>query len=79
MDARYGDQTGHYGLPPRRPCDHSHIHTILGETVMTQHLLKKGIKAFGNAGIEAVLKELQQLHDRKVLEPKNAATLTQDE
>jgi hypothetical protein len=43
---------------------------------MTQHSLKKGIKAFGNAGIEAVLKELQQLHDRKVLEPKNAATLT---
>jgi hypothetical protein len=79
MDARYGARTGHYGLRPRRPRDHSHIHTILGETVMTQHSLKKGIKAFGNAGIEAVLKELQQLHDRKVLEPKNAATLTQDE
>jgi hypothetical protein len=78
MDARYGARSGHYGLRPRRPRDHSHLHTIIGETVMTQHSLKRGIKVFGNAGVEAVLKELQQLHDRKVLEPKNAATLTQD-
>jgi hypothetical protein len=33
--------------------------------------MKKGLKIFGNAGINAMLKELQQqLHDRKVMEPK---------
>ena len=32
--------------------------------------MKKGIKMFGDAGVEAVQTELQQLHDRKVLEPK---------
>ena len=45
------------------------MHTTLENTVMTQHKIKKGIKLFGDAGIDAVLKELQQLHDRKVLEP----------
>ena len=48
------------------------MHTTLENTVMTQHNMKKGIKLFGDAGIDAVLKELQQLHDRKVLEPVNA-------
>jgi hypothetical protein len=50
------------------------MHTTLENTVMTQHNMKKGIKLFGDAGINAVLKELQQLHlhDRKVLEPVNA-------
>jgi hypothetical protein len=46
---------------------------------MTQHSMKRGLKEFGDAGVEAVLKELQQLHDRKVLEPKNANHLTNDE
>jgi hypothetical protein len=31
---------------------------------MTQHSIKKGIKLFGQAGVDAVSKELQQLHDR---------------
>jgi hypothetical protein len=38
---------------------------------MTQHSMKKGIKLFGQAGVDAVSKELQQLHDHKVLEPKS--------
>ena len=36
---------------------------------MTQHLMKKGIKKFGDTGTEAVLKELKQLHNQNVLEP----------
>jgi hypothetical protein len=45
---------------------------------MTQHSMKKGIKLFGDAGIEAVLKELKQLHDRKVLEPTDATEMTKE-
>ena len=41
--------------------------------------MKKGIKEFGEAGVEAVLKELQQLHDRKVLEPRQPETMTREE
>jgi hypothetical protein len=33
--------------------------------------MKKEIKLFGQAGVDAVSKELQQLHDCKVLEPKS--------
>jgi hypothetical protein len=41
--------------------------------------MKKGLKTFGDAGVEAVLKELQQLHDRKVMEPKDTSTMSLDE
>jgi hypothetical protein len=37
------------------------------ETVPTQHSLEIGIKLFGSAGVDAVLKELQQkLHSPSV-------------
>jgi hypothetical protein len=43
---------------------------------MTQHSMKRGIKLFRDAGTDAVLKELKQLHDQKVLEP--ATNMTRD-
>lgn len=46
---------------------------------MTQHSLKRGIKEIGNTGVEAVLKELQQLHDGKVLHPKDSNDISMDE
>jgi hypothetical protein len=70
MDEQYGIRTGAYNLRPRKPRDYSHLHATLEETVMTQHSMKRGLKEFGDAGVNAVLKELQQLHDRKVLEPR---------
>ena len=79
MDQRYGIRTHAHNLRARKPRDYSHMHATLEETVMTQHSMKRGLKEFGDAGVEAVLKELQQLHDRKVLEPKNANHLTDDE
>jgi hypothetical protein len=79
MDRQYGQRTGAYNLRPRRPRDYSHLHTIMEDTVMTQHTMKKGIKIFGDAGVEAVLKELQQLHDRDVLKPKHADALSHQE
>ena len=79
MDDTYGPRNHEYNLRPRRPRDYSHLHTTLESTVMTQYSLKKGISTFGDAGIEAVIKELQQLHDRHVIEPKIATELSSDE
>jgi hypothetical protein len=76
MDARYGKRNSRHSLRPRRPRDYSHLHTTLESTAMTQHSLKKGLKAFGAAGTTAVLKELKQLHDRKVLAPTHARGMT---
>jgi hypothetical protein len=67
MDQRYGQRDHSYGLRTRRPRDFGHLHIILEETVMTQFSMNRGIKEFGDAGIEAVLKELQQLHNRGVV------------
>jgi hypothetical protein len=41
--------------------------------------MKNSIKEFGNARVDAVLSELQQLHDCKVLEPRPADELTREE
>jgi hypothetical protein len=71
MDAKYGPRQSEYDLRPRRPRNYSHLHATLEGIAMTQHSMKKGIKLFGQAGVDAVSKELQQLHDRKVLEPKS--------
>ena len=43
---------------------------------MTQYNLKQGIKKFGDSGKAAVLTELQQLYDQKVMRPVNKYDLT---
>ena len=59
------------------PQDCNHDHAVLESIAMTQHSrMKKGIKLFGQVGVDAVLKELKQLHDRKVLKPKMVSELT---
>jgi hypothetical protein len=78
MDEQYGPRSDAYNLRPRKPRDYSHLHAVLEETVLTQHSLKTGIKLFGSAGVDAVLKELQQLHDRKVVEPVPSSTLNRE-
>jgi hypothetical protein len=47
--------------------------------VFTQLSMKRGLTEYGEAGVQAVLKELLQLHDRGVLEPKQAQQLTREE
>ena len=49
---------------------------VLRHTVLTQYTLKKGLQVFGPPGIEAVYKEMQQLHARKVGEPRDASKLS---
>jgi hypothetical protein len=70
MSAAYGERKSEHNLRARRPRDYSHIHKVLESTVMTQYSMKKGIKVFGESGVNAVVEELQQLHDRKALDPK---------
>ena len=69
MDAAYGQRQHQYDLRACKPRDYSHLHVTLEGTVMTQHNIKKGLQVFGEAGVEAVLKELNQLHERGVLKP----------
>ena len=46
---------------------------------LTQYSIKKGLELFGEVGAEAVIKELQQLHDRGVMVPKELSSLSSDE
>ena len=41
--------------------------------------MKQGLKMFGEVGVEAVRKEMQQLHDRKVMIARNACKLTREQ
>jgi hypothetical protein len=41
--------------------------------------MKKGLKMFGEDGVQAVKKEMLQLHERKVMEPKHAAELSSEQ
>jgi hypothetical protein len=67
-----------YNLRAQRPRNYSHLHTTLAHTAMTQFTMKKGIEEFGEDGVNAVLGELQQLHDRKVLVPIVADEMTRE-
>jgi hypothetical protein len=61
------------------PSDHSSQLTDLEGTAMTQMGMKKGIKTFGARAVEAVQKELKQLHDRAVVKPRHASELTAEQ
>ena len=41
--------------------------------------LKQGLKVFGDKGVEAVQKEMTQLHERKVMRPKHKRELTPEQ
>ena len=40
--------------------------------------VNKGIKVFGQKGIDAVSKEMQKFHDREVIIPNNPSQLTKE-
>jgi hypothetical protein len=79
IEQKYGKRTTAHNLRPRKPRDYGHMHITLEHTCMTQHSVKKGLKNFGKAGSDAVIAEMQQLHDRDVIKPKKANLLTQGE
>jgi hypothetical protein len=46
--------------------------------VLTQYSLKRGLKEFGNNGLIALGKEVEQLYTRKVSKPVDGNNLTKD-
>ena len=48
-------------------------------TILTQYHVSKGLKIYGQDGIDAVLKEMKQIHDRMVIDPKNPEEMTREE
>lgn len=66
-------------MQPIAPQDYNALHATLEHTVLTQHSIKKGLQVFGQKGADAVITEMKQLHERKVIEPKAAHMLTKEE
>jgi hypothetical protein len=79
MNEQSGERMGPYNLQPRQPREYSHLHVTLELTALTQLRLEKGLQTFGEAGTEAVLKELEQLHIRGVLAPVTANLLSPEQ
>ena len=70
-------------LRPRRPQNYNFLHVATHQaeqefmsTLLTQFSMKRGIKEYGKPGVDAVLKELKHLHDRKVIIPEDASKMT---
>ena len=51
----------------------------LESIVMTQLNMKQGIKAFGEAGVDAVQAEMKQLHDKSAVKPAKASGLSREQ
>ena len=79
FDDHYGIRTSHYNLRRRKGGDYSHLQTMVEVIAMTQYPEHKGIKEFGYASKRAVIEELQQLHERQVIEPCNAEKMSKTE
>lgn len=59
--------------------DDKELHRFVFGVVMTQMSATKGIKKHGRAAELALMKELMQLKDKSVFEPRHASSLTKDE
>jgi hypothetical protein len=69
MYVNVGAAHANVGVPPEQ-----------GESPATAQMsMNKGLKLFGEAGIEAVRSEMAQLHDRKVMKPVHSRELTPEE
>ena len=55
------------------------MHSLFHEVALAQLNLKQGIKRWGEKGIQAVVKELRQLHDQKVGSPRHRMDLSPKE
>ena len=72
-----------------KKCDYSHlfVETVYEEELhddesplaTVQMSMKKCIKMFGKDGVAAIKKEMQQLHDHKVMVAKHSSDLTPEQ
>ena len=83
LDERYGARQHDHNLRPRRPRGHGHLDMnhdyVFDETMFTQYSMKRGLEEFGEDGVKAVTKELQQLHVRRVIKPVKGDGLSREE
>ena len=87
MNQKYGPRTSTYDLRPRKPRGYEHLranveslqHANVKPTAMSQYTMERGLREFGEDGIKAVAKEMQQLHDREVLEPTKYEDMSREQ
>jgi hypothetical protein len=70
MNVRYGNQDHEQNIRPRRARDYGHHHmnfgdTVMKSTVLTQYSMEKGLKEFGEKGLEAVMTEINNFTTEK--------------
>jgi len=56
MDNLYGKRNSRYNMQDRKRRDYSHLHTQSSQLATEQMSMKKGLKMFGEDGVEAVRK-----------------------
>jgi hypothetical protein len=85
MEDKYGPRNKRYNMRQQRECDYSHLfantdadaNPDADEPLTTPQMsMKKGLMIFREHGVEAMKKEMLQLHERKVMEPRHAAKLS---
>jgi hypothetical protein len=64
---------------PHDSCSSKDLTPELEAIALTQYSLKRGLKEFGNDGLVALGKEVQQLYTRKVSKPVDGNDLTKDQ
>ena len=92
MDRLYGPRSGRYNLRERRHPEYGYRYGFdsgegaamvteqrLGTMSTPQMGLKAGLQMFGQPGDDAVKKELRQLHDRKVIEPRKKHEVNEEQ
>jgi hypothetical protein len=79
MDIKYGPCNHNHDLQPHKLHDDSHLCADLEHTALTLYNIKKGLKIFREAGAEAVVKKMKQLHDHAIIQLCLVNILTQEE
>jgi hypothetical protein len=77
MDKKYGPRSGVYELRKRKKPQYNFANTgVTEENLATPQMsMKQGLKCFGEAGVQAVKKEMQQVHERGVMKVRHKAEL----
>ena len=64
---------------PKDTCSTKGLTSDLEVITFTQYTLKCGLKEFGKDGVEALGKEMEQLHTQKVGKPIHSSNLTREQ
>jgi hypothetical protein len=85
FDGRYGPRTDRYELRARRRPNYTLVNAeqpvenIKEIQATPQMNMRAGLKLFGESGAMAVKKEINQLHERKVMTPCHKKALTSEQ